>query len=161
MQDMFYKYDHKIAPLCNECAFECDPNNPPQFCPLYAKQNELSHRTCLSLIYSINNKLLGVMARENSKFRLFFPVCSIKDYHKLMEALKQAEFRFTIFNRLHKELLTAPVDVNFDSGVLSVELQSSSEGPLKAGIYRMRLDMVIDETIYTLFAENDGILSII
>lgn len=160
MHDMFFNYDHKIKTVCDECIYECDRAHPPIFCHLYKDKKELSHESGPKLIYNINNEILGVMARENSTFRLFFTVAP-DDQAKFIDALNLTVFKLTIFNRIHKPVVEVPAKLYLDDGLITVELASNSDGPLTAGIYRMRLDMINGDNRYALFAENDGVLSIL
>ena len=66
---------------------------------------------------------------------------------------------YAIFHR-SQLVFESPVEIYPSEQMASVTLVSEEDGPLKFGNYRMQLDMIIDDITYTLFAQNDGILSI-
>lgn len=149
MKDMFYKYDHNVAdrPPC----FHGGPG---------ASKHDLTHCGHTHLITNIKGEAQGVEAQENSTFKLFFSLHSEENDGSLAYMLANGKFTFEVFDRLDHVILTAPVEVYYADEFVAVELTSSSEGPLKCGIYKMQLYVEMDGKRYDIFSTSDGYLSI-
>lgn len=149
MKDMFYNYDHSTAGM--PVGFQGSRG---------ASKHDLTHCGHTHLITNIKGEAQGIEAQENSTFKLFFGLNSEENDGSLAYMLTEGEFTFEVFDRLDHVILTAPVEVYYADEFVAVELTSSSEGPLKCGIYKMQLYVEMDGKRYNIFSTSDGYLSI-
>ena len=147
MARMFYRYDHDIK----------DPK------PHYRKPEKPERplgTANIGLIKNIKGEEQGIWAKEGSTFTLYFTFDGVVDDMSLPELLREADFSFGVYDKKHHLLYSAPVIIYPEDCMASVDIVSEVDGLLKYGNYGMRLMLIIDQIAYTLFDENDGILSI-
>jgi len=177
MKDMFYNYDHKVIlptdPYVGTHYTEFDKQDKPQSC------------NCAKVIRDIKGQPIGVEAKENSVFKLYFSLDTLFDDGSLYPVLSDAIFNFKVFDRQHTVLLSKTKDLDptpnasseaeiddvageyanigiiFDDKTVCVELDATDGSPLKYGLYTMQLNTTLSYgKTYTLFSERDGKLSI-
>lgn len=147
MHNMFDKYDKNI------------PEPKPNYLPPKRK-DRLVGTTNVQLIKNIKGDEIGVSAKEGSAFSIYFTFDGEVEDDILANLLAEASFGFEVLDKKHHVILSSPVYVYADDCMASVDLISEYNGTLCYGNYYMRLYMMLDGVFYTLFAENDGILSI-
>jgi len=147
MHNMFDKYDKNI------------PEPKPSYLPPKRK-DRLVGTTNVQLIKNIKGDEIGVSAKEGSAFSIYFTFDGEVEDDILANLLAEASFGFEVLDKKHHVILSSPVYVYADDCMASVDLISEYNGTLCYGNYYMRLYMMLDGVFYTLFAENDGILSI-
>lgn len=148
-KNMFYNYDYEQKEK---------PHYEPLFTP--GEEDRCVGTANTRLIKNKEGKEIGVEAKENSLFRLYFTFEGFVEESNLPKLLSEATFTFKVFNHRSQLVFESPVEIYPSEQMASVTLVSEEDGPLKFGNYRMQLDMIIDDITYTLFAQNDGILSI-
>lgn len=144
---MFEKYDNNI------------PEPKPCFLPPKRK-DRLVGTTNVQLLKNIKGEEIGVSAKEGSAFSIYFTFDGIVEDDTLTNLLADATFGCEILDKKHHVILSTPVYVYADDCMASIDLISEYNGVLHYGNYYIRLFMMVDGVFYTLFAENDGILSI-
>lgn len=147
MGNMFDKYDKNIS----------EPK--PVYLPP-KKKDRLVGTLNVQLLKNIKGEEIGVSAKEGSAFTLYFTFDGEVEDDTLSNLLADASFGFEVLDKKHHVILSSPVYVYADDCMASVDLISEYEGTLCYGNYYMRLYMMLDGVFYTLFAENDGVLSI-
>lgn len=147
MHNMFDKYDKNIS----------EPK--PSYLPPKRK-DRLVGTTNVQLIKNIKGNEIGVSAKEGSAFSIYFTFDGEVEDDILANLLAEASFGFEVLDKKHHVILSSPVYVYTDDCMASVDLISEYNGTLCYGNYYMRLYMMLDGVFYTLFAENDGVLSI-
>lgn len=153
MKDMFYNYEHNVNTE--------SPNFPP-----YSKQKELN--TCSNVKRLLNAKgdEIGVEGKVNSKFYLYFNIeGTVTDENgefeaTLREVLESANIYFDVLDSKRDVVASFVPELSYFADEIRVQVYTSEEGPLKYGVYRMHLYFETEEGIFTLFSEEDGILSI-
>ena len=146
-RNMFDKYDNNI------------PEKKPVYRPEPIK-DRLVGTTNLRLLKSIAGREIGVSAKEGSAFTIYFTFDGYVEDDILPNLLSEATFGFELLDKKHHVILSTPVIVYPDDCMASVDIVSEYNGNVSYGNYYMRLYMMIDGVFYTLFAENDGVLSI-
>lgn len=147
MHNMFDKYDKNIS--------------EPRLSYLPPKRKDrLVGTTNVQLIKNIKGNEIGVSAKEGSAFSIYFTFDGEVEDDILANLLAEASFGFEVLDKKHHVILSSPVYVYADDCMASVDLISEYNGTLCYGNYYMRLYMMLDGVFYTLFAENDGVLSI-
>jgi hypothetical protein len=144
---MFDKYDNNIP--------EPRPEYRPKPIP-----DRLIGTTNVRLLKNIGKREIGVSAKEGSAFELYFTFDGYVEEGTLSELLSEASFGFELLDKKHHVVLSAPVTVYPEDCMASVTIVSEYNGIVSYGNYYMRLYMLLDGIFYTLFAENDGVLSI-
>ena len=147
MTNMFDKYDRNI------------PEPAPTYRPP-RKKDRLVGSPNVMLLKNIKGEETGVYVKEGSLFDLYFTFDGECEDCSLMELLSEAQFSFMIYDIKHHELVTSEVEVYSEQCFAKVTVASEIGGLLRYGNYYMRLEMIVDGITYTLFDENDGILSI-
>ena len=147
MGNMFDKYDKNIS----------EPK--PVYLPP-KKKDRLVGTLNVQLLKNIKGEEIGVSAKEGSAFTLYFTFDGEVEDDTLSNLLADASFGFEVLDKKHHVILSSPVYVYADDCMASVDLISEYEGTLCYGNYYRRLYMMLDGVFYTLFAENDGVLSI-
>ncbi len=177
MKDMFYNYDHKVIlptdPYVGTHYIDLNKPEKPESC------------NCAKILRNVKGKPIGIEAKDNSVFKLYFSLDTLFDDGSLYPVLSDAIFNFKVFDRQHKVLLSKTVDLDpvsdaaseaetdepaseyanigiiFDDKIVCVELNATGDSPLKYGLYTMQLDTTLaGGKTYTLFSERDGKLSI-
>ena len=147
MTSMFDKYDNNIK--------EEKPRY--EYC---RRPDRLVGSANAQLIKNIKGDEIGVRAPEGSAFTIYFTFDGIVEDDTLSNLLSEASFGFELLDKKHHVLLTTPVCIYPDDCMASVDLISEYNGEISCGNYYMRLYMIVDGIIYTLFGEEDGVLSI-
>lgn len=147
MGNMFDKYDKNIS----------EPK--PVYLPP-KKKDRLVGTLNVQLLKNIKGEEIGVSAKEGSAFTIYFTFDGEVEDDTLSNLLADASFGFEVLDKKHHVILSSPVYVYADDCMASVDLISEYDGTLCYGNYYMRLYMMLDGVFYTLFAENDGVLSI-
>lgn len=177
MKDMFYNYDHKVI-------LPTDPYVGTHYAEIDQLKKPESHN-CAKVLRNVKGQPIGIEAKENSVFKLYFSLDTLFDDGSLYPVLSDAKFNFKIFNRQHHVLLSktedldpmpsaaseaeiddisseyANISIMFDDKTVCVELDTTGDSPIKYGLYTMQLNTTLGYgKTYTLFSERDGKLSI-
>jgi len=151
---MFYNYDHNIKQ-------EIYPMPPLD------TANRLNNCSAAKILTNVKGDELGIAAKINSKFYLYFSVWGevIDDdspfaSETLREVLENAVLHFDVLDSKREVVASFEPELCEYANEIRVKVYTSEEGPLKYGVYRMHLYFENEEGIYTLFSEEDGILSI-
>jgi len=161
MKDMFYNYDHKVI-------LGTDPEVGTHFTGFKPQDTPESY-TCTKIIKNIKGEPIGIEAKENSVFKLYFSLDTFVDSGAIYDILNNAILEFKVFDRQHNEIdeegsYISSINPSYEDNCVVVELISDQNGPLKYGLYTMQLDAIFTvdeiENRLTLFSERDGKLSI-
>lgn len=154
MKDMFYNYDHNI----NKKEY---PENP-----IYYTNKKLHTTMAARKLFNVKGDELGVCAKVNSEFYLYFKVdgAAYAD-DGTFEAdartiLENAILHFDVLNQKREVVASFMPELSEYDSEIRVQIYTSEEGPLKYGNYKMHLYFETENGIYTLFSEEDGILTI-
>ena len=81
-------------------------------------------------------------------------------HHSIRMSRYDAINRFKLFSVYQEVVASFVPELNEFVDEIRVCVYTSEEGPLKYGVYRMHLYFENEEGIYSLFSDEDGILSI-
>lgn len=147
MRDMFYNYEHNIA----------DKEYPPM------KPRE-SHKHAIDfsgadLIYNIKGDILGIRAKIDQPFKLYFYLDGEVEDGSITELMSEATFYIQIYHNKSNELLgELKADIDIDNTL--VAQIDPAEFNMSYGVYRLKLIMNYNMSDYELFSRDSGILSI-
>lgn len=147
MKDMFYNYEHHIA--YKEYPIAPEGN----------KKDKLDDYTCVSKLLNAKGEEIGLKAKQNSIFYVyfnFFPQACVDIHH----TLSSDNLHLDIVDFKREVVASFPVELSDYTDTARAKIITSENGPLKYGVYRMRLYTKIDDIEYNLFSEESGILSI-
>ena len=147
MTTMFDKYDKNIA----------EPK--PEY-RRKRKKDRLVGSPNVKLLKNIKGYEIGISAKEGSAFDIYFTFDGEYKDGPLSDLLRLGIFTFKIYDKKHHEVYSAPVIIYPEKCIAQVTVISEVNENLKYGNYYMRLEMYLDGITYTLFAENDGVLSV-
>jgi hypothetical protein len=145
MRDMFYNYEHNI---------DRKDYMPPHFQESPKSADGLSNA---ELVFNAKGDCLGVKAKKESDFDLFFSLEGFIDGSSIYEVLNSATFVLEIFSSKGK-FATSLYGEAFDDTSLVVHVPADT---LSADIYNLKLTMILNEKNYVLFSQGDSILHII
>lgn len=145
MKDMFYNYEHNI-----------DRKDYPEFPPCEFPRQPEGHYGA-EPVFNAHGDCLGVKAKADSKFDLFFSFEGEIEGSDIYSFLSEGYFILGLYSSKSK-LVASFTGEKFDDNNLVVHIDSSE---LPCDIYSMMLIATYKENTYTLFNEGDGILHII
>lgn len=145
MRDMFYNYEHNI---------DRKDYMPPHFHEPPKSADGISNA---ELIFNAKGDCLGVKAKKESDFDLFFSLEGVIEGSSIYEVLNSATFVLEIFSSKGK-FITSLYGEAFDDTSLVVHVPADT---LSADIYSLKLTMILNEKNYVLFSQGDSILHII
>lgn len=154
MKDMFYNYEHNINKKTSPKLAEYDQPKMLDICGN-------AERLC-----NAKGDMLGIKGKVNSKFYLYFDffgeVTDDEGFFEgtLRDALANAVLHFDVLDKKHEVVASFEPELSDYLDEIRVQVYTSEDGPLKYGVYRMHLYFETDEGVYSLFSEEDGILSI-
>lgn len=147
MRDMFYNYEHNIA----------DKEYPPM-----KPKEPHKHATDFSgadLIYNIKGDILGIRAKIDQPFRLYFYLDGEVEDGSITELMSEAVFYIQIYHNKSNELLgELKADTDIDNTL--VAQIDPAEFNMSYGVYRLKLIMNYNMCDYELFSRDSSILSI-
>lgn len=147
MRDMFYNYEHNIDK--KDCL-------PPPFID-FPKNAEGYYGA--DLVFNAKGDCIGVKAKEDSDFDLFFTLDGFVEGSDIYSLLNSASFVLDIISSKNKLVASITPEV-FDEHNLKAHIEAH-DGLIPADIYGMRLTMFYNEKEYAIFKESDAILRII
>ena len=145
MRDMFYNYEHNI---------DRKDYMLPHFHEPPKSADGISNA---ELIFNAKGDCLGVKAKKESDFDLFFSLEGVIEGSSIYEVLNSATFVLEIFSSKGK-FITSLYGEAFDDTSLVVHVPADT---LSADIYSLKLTMILNEKNYVLFSQGDSILHII
>ena len=148
MRNMFYKYDNNIK-----------DQNFEHHIPPY-EDTQLSDCNCVEYLFNIKHELIGIKAKQNSIFKLYFNFES-NDCSELLDTLTSSNIILDILNFKYDKVAT--FQAILDKDFLEVELLiDTSESILKAGNYKLNLYYLDNNSDikHNLYNKTDFILSI-
>lgn len=132
----------------------CQPEISPAEIPDLATGS-----TRATLLKTIVGRTIGVSAKVGGALSLYFTLNS-EDKALLSLIMTTATFGFEILDRKHNVILSAPVKILANANQVGVDLFTERNGLLCYGNYYMHLYILWNGIYYTLFDENDGVLSL-
>lgn len=147
MRDMFYNYEHNIA----------DKDYPPM--KPREGYKEAGDFSGADLIYNIKGDILGVRAKIDQPFKLYFYLDGEVEDGSLTELMSEASFYVQIYHNKSNELL-GEIKADADVENTLVAQIDPAEFDMSYGVYRLKLIMNYDMSDYELFSGDSGILSI-
>lgn len=154
MKDMFYNYEHNINRKIS-----------PKL-PVYDMPKMINVCGNAERLLNAKGDMLGVKGKINSKFYLYFDfVGEVVDDNGLFEstlrdALANSILHFDVLDKKSEVVASFVPELSEYIDEIRVQIFTSEDGPLKYGVYRMHLYFEKEDGIYTLFSDEDGILSI-
>lgn len=115
--------------------------------------------TKATLLKTITGQTIGVSAKVGGELSLYFTLNS-EDKALLNLIMTTATFGFEILDRKHNVILSAPVKILANDNQVGVDLFTERSGLLCYGNYYLHLYILWNGIYYTLFDENDGVLSL-
>ena len=143
---MFEKYNSKIN------------IDSPQSDGCNCKEGGLATNST-KLIYDIKGRPLGVEARVGGKLSLYFNFESTTELD-LADLFENGAFGFELLDKKHRTILSAPVSLLPDTNQARVDLVTERSGLLDNNNYYIYLYVLYMGIYYTLFDEQDGVLSL-
>lgn len=120
---------------------------------------DTSRKQRTRLLYDIKGRPLGVEARVGGRLSLYFTFEAESDFD-LVDLLENGAFGFELLDKKHNAILSAPVSLLPDANQAQVDLVTERNGLLDTGNYYMYLYVLYNGIYYTLFDEQDGVLSL-
>jgi len=154
MKDMFYNYEHHI----NRKNY---PVTPP-----YDTPKSLNACGNVEVLRNAKGDEIGVKGKVNSKFNLFFRFSGdAYDDNGVFEqplryVLEDSKLYFDVLDKKRDVVASFVPELSPYADEIRVTVYTSEEGPLKYGVYKMHLYFETEEGIYTIFSDEDGILSV-
>ena len=156
MRDMFYNYENHIHR-------KKQPLLPP-----YEQPKTLEACGNVERLLNVKGDEIGVKGKVNSAFYLYFDFKGDAYNDEglrektLWEVLSTSEIYFDVLDQKREVVASFTPELCENADEIRVQILTSEEGPLKYGVYRMHLYFDPGENMgtYTLFSEEDGILSI-
>ena len=156
MKDMFYNYEHRI--------------NVKEYSegPFFGHRRTLEYTNGAHPLHNAKGEELGIKAKMNSKFKLYFDLEGLDPNIDLRAILESSTLHFDVLD-FKREKVAEFVPVLDDvEDLITVNLIAAEdpekENVLRYGVYRMHL--YIEQPIpggtetFTIFSDRDGILSI-
>lgn len=146
MRSMFYKYDREID---DKKYPPMKPGEPPKKADGSVGAEDL---------LNAKGDCLGVKASADAPFALHFRIEGEVEGGSVEELLETCSFSLTLIHGRSGEDVCS-IGCEAEDGGVKATVDPGALG-LSAGIYRMRLEMLDGEELYTLFSRGDGILSL-
>lgn len=127
--------------------------------PQVERPNLATGATKATLLKTIAGRTIGVSAKVGGRLTLYFNLDS-DNKALLTTIIRTATFGFELLDRKHNVILSAPVAILADDNQVCVELFTERSGLLCYNNYYMHLYILWNGIYYTLFDENDGVLSL-
>ena len=124
----------------------------PKKCLKKIKRPE--YLTSAKLLYNLSNEFIGVEAKEDTVFSLFFTLVNANE-----DLLTNGYFYLEIYDRYHKLLKDIDLEVCLTNKTVSTQIYAD-EAELPYGNYYINLKVDYNDVCYVLISENDMILSI-
>ena len=142
-KNMFYNYDNfaDTTKCCQPCLKE-----------------DSCERQEAEYLYNIKGDFLGIKAKVNSSFDLYFSFTS-DDQKKLANILNNHDIQLDILDYKYDVVLTLPAFVVEDADECKVTVDLSSSDKLKEGVYKLYL-YYLEANIKKSLYSNFNILSI-
>lgn len=152
MKDMFYNYDYNL-----------DKKTYPE--PLIwhdCHGHAVAFAGGAVPLTNAKGDVLGLLAKRNSDFDIYFTLDDLCG-DEMIARIMDSEIICNILAKDHKVLLSPEV-IKYDNHTLIAKVHASDD-TIPYGVYRVELyakviRLGVEPVKYTLFAENDGILSI-
>lgn len=110
--------------------------------------------TSAKLIYNLAHEFIGVEAKEDTVFSLFFTLINAS-----RELLENGYFYLEIYDRYHNLIKDLDLDVCLVNKTVSTKIYAD-EAELPYGNYFINLKVDYNDICYVLISENDMFLSI-
>lgn len=146
MRDMFYNYEHKID----------EKEYPPMKHHDHPRDSIGVHGA--DLLRNIKGDVIGVKAKQNSDFSLFFYLDGTVEDGSLAQLVDEASFYLLVYGK-DDEAIAEFAATKYSTDQLEVDM-GADDSVMPYGLYRMKLIMIYNNVTYTLFSERDAVLSI-
>lgn len=144
MRDMFYNYEHNI-----------ERKDPPPLSP-FDRKSEADGFYGAEPVFNAHGDCLGVKAKADSNFDLFFSLEGYIDGSNIYTLLSEGQFVLGVYSSKSKLIANFSGEM-FDDENLVVHVDSSLLPP---DLYSMKLIVVYDGETHTLFDNENSILRI-
>lgn len=124
--------------------------------PKKKKEKRYNFTTSAKLVYNLAGRLIGVEAKEDTVFSLFFTLDGAN-----YDLLTNGYFYLEIYDRYHQ--LVAEIEEELEICTLNKTIRAqiyAGEETLPYGNYYINLKVDYNDVCYVLISENDMILSI-
>ena len=145
-RDMFYEYEHNI-----------NKKEYPPMRPIDHPKKAISVHGA-ELLRNVKGDVLGVKAKANSDFTLYFYIDGEVEDGSVEELIDASEFFLQIIGA-DDEAIGEFKGEKYSSDTIKFDMGASDDS-MPFGNYRMRLVMNYNLMPYELFSEKDAILSI-